>query len=239
MDHRSRAERREEQLQPPATEEQSFAILRSAYHACGHGGDVAPPLEIALQFYENQPYSRELFDAVNCYRKFLGPLRARSASDAKRKIELVMWHDPQRILDKCYSSQIQLALAAMPNSEWVRWHMLLRHYSLVMGPSPGKLWSQEAQRRLNAVPTQEFVTRLDEWFAFPEYDVVSITGTGSNVLGTLIWTATLVPDERVLKILRRIKFVRWKDAGSSTKLTSAPRLIETKGSSRHAAGGSN
>lgn len=222
---------------PPVTEEQSFAILRSAYHACGHGGDVAPPLEFALQFYENRPYSRELFDAVNCYRKVLGPLRARGASDAKRKIELLMWHDPQRILHKCYSSRIQLALREMSDSERIPWHVLLRHYSLVMGPSPGKPWFQEARRRLSSLTTEDFVARLDEWFAFPENDLVLITGTGSNVLRTLMWTAALVPDERVPKILRRIKFVHWKDTGSAAKLISALRLIETKGKSWHAASG--
>lgn len=215
------------QRKPPVTETHALAILRSAYHACGHGDDVSPPIEFALGVFENKPYSSELFAAVSCYREALRHVRASSAFNTKRRIELVLWHDPSRVLPKCHSRRIQLALAAMSERQRSAWQMLLRHQSLAMGPSPGQAWFREAQRRICAIEACDFVARLDEWFTFPTSEPVVITGTGSHILRTLMWAGSLVPDQRVPSILRRTKAVRWKGDGSA-KVIAALQWIESR-----------
>src|SRR5258708_11810277 len=41
------------------SEDEACAILKKAFHFCGHGGDVQPPLTLAERVFRGRPYSRE------------------------------------------------------------------------------------------------------------------------------------------------------------------------------------
>src|SRR5262249_29159199 len=110
-------------------EAQSLEILRKSYHLCGHGSDVEPPLALAERAFRNQPYSREYFDAVLAYRETLRPTRSSTASNVKRKLNWVLWHDPRSFDKKCCTYRIQLAIQTMKPDAAFHWQWLLRNYA--------------------------------------------------------------------------------------------------------------
>lgn len=131
-------------------------ILRRSYHRCGHGSDVEPPLTLAERAFRNQPYSIELFDAVRAYRDTLRISRSCRASNVKRKLGCVMWHDPRRIEKKCHTSRIQQAIRAMDAKSAFHWQWLLRNVSAGMQAAPGRVWMKEGEKRLAKIGEERF-----------------------------------------------------------------------------------
>jgi len=195
---------------PTASESEALAILSTAYHHCGHGSDVAPPLDLALSFYVNRLYSLELMDAASRYRDSLRKVRARATVNTRRRLLWIIWHDPRKIERACHTRKIQLALSAMDEARKLAWEMLFRHNSLSVASKPGKEWLRRAQELLAAIEPIEFVERLDEWFTFDEQTEVSVGYTGWAMLRTLIWCGYLTTDQRVLPILCRLRTAKWK-----------------------------
>jgi hypothetical protein len=193
-------------------EAEACAILRSAFHYCGHGDDVMPPIELAEKAFRNRPYSGELFDAARVYRERLGSLAAVRVQAARRRLDLLLWHDVTRPLRGCWTSRIQLAISAMSAQEALRWHLLLRNVSPGLWKSgQGKGWSEEAHRRLADLGGDTFLHRLDQWFVFGEQESIRLSVAGGDILRLLILYAGLVRQDRGLPILTRLTRVRWNE----------------------------
>lgn len=191
---------------------QATAILRRSFHRCGHGDDVEPPLEMAEAAFRNQPYTKELFDAVIAYHETLRPLRSSQAWNVKRKLGWVLWHDPRYKGKSCYTRQIQDDIHSMKKAEAFKWQWLLRNTTAAMGPKPGERWVKEARVRLTPVGAEEFHQKLDQWFTVDDEEP-PLSATGSCVLRLLIWYAML-DAYRNLPIVRRLEDVCWKDDAS-------------------------
>jgi hypothetical protein len=208
----------ESKLRP--TQDEAVAILRKSYHQCGHGSDVEPPLALAQRAFRNHPYSAALFDAVAVYYETLRPTRSTTASNVKRKLKWVLWHDARRVEKSCCTRHLQQAINAMPALQAFAWQWLLRNTAPGLNSSPGKAWLKEGKKRLSPIGEKEFLRRLDQWFTFPAAKT-TLSPAGSAMLRLLVWYASLVDVNRSLPILVRITRVSWVKRNPALKVVAA------------------
>jgi hypothetical protein len=214
---------------PAVSEAQALTILTVAHHYCGHGSDVNPPLDLALGFFKDRPYSFKLFDAASCYRDCLRKVRAIAALNTRRRLIWILWHDPRKIERTCHTRHIQIALREMSEPKRTNWEMLFRHSSLSLGAKSGKQWLQKSRELLERIGIDEFIERLNNWFTFPE-EAITVGNAGCAMMRTLIWCGLAANDERALPILRRLKKASWKksSAGARRKLYLALDWVEAR-----------
>ena len=197
----------------------ALTILRKSFHCCGHGGDVASPLELAEEAFHNLPYTEEFFDAVAAYRETLGGLRTVTAQNLKRKLDAILWHDARRVEKKCFTSHIQTAIHGMDSEERFAWQRMFRHSATGLHAAPGKAWVKEGKQRLSRVGDAKFLERLDAWFQFPEK--ATLSPAGSTMLRLLIWYGGLLDTEQSLPILARFATAHWIKAEPAQKVAAA------------------
>jgi hypothetical protein len=214
-------------IQPDRHE--AVEILRKSYHRCGHGSDVEPPLTLAERAFYDQPYSIELFDGVRVYRETLRISRSSHAANIKRKLGWISWHDPRRVEKKCHTKLIQQAIQRMDAETAFHWQWLLRNIGGGLQAAPGKIWIKDGRKRLAKIGEEEFHTRLDHWFTFPEGEV-KLSSAGSVTLRLLVWYGAMVDVERSLPILVRLVHARWsKDAPVGKVMSALAWVLRTQG----------
>jgi hypothetical protein len=201
-------------------EAEALEILRKSYHRCGHGSDVEPPLALADRAFRNRPYSQALFDAVGVYRETLLRTRSTTASNVKRKLNWVLWHDGRYIEKRCCTRRIQIAIHAMDPQIAFAWQWLLRNTAAGLNSAPGKAWVKEGKKRLSQIGEEEFLRRLDEWFKFHEEEP-ALSPAGSAILRLLVWYGSLIDVDRSHPLLVRIVHVHWAKPGPALKVISA------------------
>ena len=194
---------------PKVTEAEACSILRSAFHYCGHGGDVEPPVTLAEKAFAGERYTVELFDAVRAYQAALKGIRSVVANNVKRRLQWILWHDSRKIIRTCWMGRVQRSLAAMPDDRRFVWEWLLRNTSGSANGAPGETWLKEAEKRIAMIDHVEFLAFLDEWLVFPAGETIALSTTGSCVLRLLVWYAGLVDLQKSLPILVRLADVRW------------------------------
>jgi hypothetical protein len=175
---------------------------------------------LAERAFRDRPYSQPFFDAVLAYRETLRPTRSTSASNVKRKLNWVLWHDPRNIEKKCCTRRIQLAIQAMEPGAAFHWQWLLRNTAAGLNAAPGVAWSKEAKKRLARIGDQEFLRKLDEWFTFGDTET-HLSAPGSAMLRLLVWYASLVDVDRSLPMIVRIARVSWVKREPALKIISA------------------
>ncbi len=187
---------------------ESTEILRKSYHRCGHGSDVEPPLKFAEQAFQNQPYSKALFDSVFAYRETLRASRSSHAANIKRKLNWILWHDSRRMEKRCQTRQIQEAIHSMDSELAFDWQWLLRNTAAGLNSEPGKNWQKEGRKRLAEIGEDQFHSAIDSWFTFPQEEV-SLSAAGSAMLRLLVWYGALTDADRNLPVLVRLAHVSW------------------------------
>ena len=219
-------------IRPDRTE--ATEILRRSYHRCGHGSDIEPPLTLAQRAFRNQPYSNDLFDSVLEYRETLRSLRSSQAANVKCKLNWVLWHDSRRIEKRCHTRRIQQAIHAMDAEGAFRWEWLLRNTSAGLNAGPGKGWLKEGSKRLALVGAEQFYSKIDEWFTFPQEEV-NLSAAGSAMLRLLVWYGALADTERSLPVLVRLAHVCWNKRAPISKVMAALAwLLRNHGGSKFA-----
>jgi len=166
--------------------DQAAEILRRSFHRCGHGSDVEPPLTLAEQAFQNHPYSNDLFDSVLAYRETLRVSRSSHAANVKRKLSWILWHDRRRIEKSCHTRCIQRAICALEDRSGFHWQWLLRNTAAGLHSAPGKGWLKEGKKRVENIGVEQFHSKIDEWFRFPE-EQVQLSAAGSAMLRLLVW----------------------------------------------------
>ena len=172
---------------------ESTEILRKSYHQCGHGSDVEPPLTLAEQAFQNQPYSPALFDSVFAYRETLRSSRSMHAANVKRKLSWILWHDSRRGKNEeksCHTRQMQQAIHSMDSENAFHWQWLLRNTAAGLNSEPGKNWRTEGAKRLAKIGEEQFHSAIDSWFTFPQGDI-NLSAAGSAILRLLVWYGSL------------------------------------------------
>jgi hypothetical protein len=205
-------------IRPDQTE--ATEILRKAYHRCGHGSDVEPPVTLAEQAFQNQPYSQALFDSVIAYRETLRSSRSSHAANVKRKLSWILWHDSRRIEKSCETRRIQQAIQSMQPERAFHWQWLLRNTAAGLNSAPGKNWLKEGKERLAKIGEEQFHSTIDSWFTFPKEEI-KLSSAGSAMLRLLVWYAALADTERSLPVLVRLAHVSWNKRAPVGKVMAA------------------
>jgi hypothetical protein len=199
------------------TEEEALAILHKSFHRCGHGDDVAPPLNLAEQVFDRRPYTLGLFDAAAAYLQSLRGTKSIISHEVKRRLSWILWHDPRRIEKRCWTGRIQRDLHAIkPEQAW-GWQWLLRHPHGGKRSVTGKAWRKEGERRLALVGVDSFLTALDRWFQIPAEPIV-LKPAGSVMLQRLIVHAGLIEPAQSRPILLRLRQARWAQRAVAEKV---------------------
>jgi hypothetical protein len=210
-------------------------ILRRSYHRCGHGSDVEPPLTLAERAFRNQPYSNALFDSVLDYRETLRSSRSSQAANVKRKLNWILWHDSRRVEKSCHTRRIQKAIHSMENQNAFHWEWLLRNTAAGLNSAPGKYWLKEGSKRLAPIDREQFLSRIDDWFTFPQEEV-KLSAPGSAMLRLLVWYGVLADAERSLPVLVRLAHVSWDKRAPVGKVMAALAwTLRSHGGSKFAA----
>ena len=148
------AGRQTEAVPPGGTPDSGIAPRHSRF-----GSDQLQPIRIAEKALRVRPYPGDLFDAARAYRGTLEPLRSPAASRARRRLDLLLWHDVRQPSRGCWTRRIQRAVRAMNAKEAFAWQWLLRYGAVGMWKSgAGKSWAVEGKPRLALLGTVALVS---------------------------------------------------------------------------------
>lgn len=204
-------------------------LLKLSRHDCGHGEDVAPPLEIALTYAREHGLSPDLLAAV---RVFIGGLKGLSGikvQSVKRKAGLLLLledADPEDRL-RCWSDRFRTGLLRIPVSEQNHWRWLV----LQMNPndvySVPKTWVKPAKKFLADLGPEKALSQLREWWPDPgEQASWPIQTAGSHLLKYLVWLLEIAGKSRDNweagdELVRRLCTVDWKPRERAAKVLVA------------------
>jgi hypothetical protein len=212
------------------TQAEALTILHVAFHGCGHGQDVAPPVDLALSHFQSKPYSRDLFDALRAYRTGLGPSYT-VAQVLKGRLDLILWQDLDTPLanSACWTSRIRAAVRQMEPGEQARWRALFQAMRFNFQTGLPKAWERSARSALAGVTNERFCVRMGEWLkAETEPGQPQLSGSGSHVLKNLIWYATLVDSPQLDIGLTRLTSIPWKKPELAEKLKGALKFLKER-----------
>jgi hypothetical protein len=169
------------------TEQESLAILRTAYHTCAHGSDVRPPVDLALRHFRRNPYSQEFFEALRCYRATLGQSPPTRAQELKGRIDLILWQDVAGPWKSCWTTRIRAGVLKMPPERRKRWTDLFQRFYFTYRSSLPDKPASLLDLSLGQLTVDEFSREICKWVAEPPSK--ALTGTGCHVVKNLIWCA--------------------------------------------------
>jgi len=171
---------------------------------------------------------------VNAYRETLRSVRSVAAQNTKRKLEWISWHDSRHSLQHCWTARMRSDIGTMAHKEAFHWQWLLRNTAGGLNAGPGKAWLKEAKKRLTPIGEEDFLQKLDAWFAFPPGQAVRLSPAGSCALRLLVWYGSMVDAERSLPVLVRIAHAEWQKREPAQKIVSALAwLLRTRGDQRY------
>ena len=192
-------------------EEDVCALLRSSRHDCGHGADVTPPLDIAVQWACENGVTDEWLRAVRVFVESLTGLTSIQANTLKKRAGLLLLLDASSdATARCWSERFRAGLGAVPARERQAWQRLVLHMGTAMGTRPPKGFPAEARRFLDEVGASTCHQRLQAWLPEPAEGAAWRLGTaGSYLLKNLVWllgemsrTHAPLADELVARITR-------------------------------------
>ena len=200
-------------------ESQSFEILCTAYHYCGHGEDVAPPLDFALRHFRHRLYSHEFFDALRVYRECLAHTRHTATQRIKATIDLILWQDLRTPNDACWSATIRFGLRGLEDPVLAQWKWLFHGFCYSTVPAPPKRW--QVTRALHEIGRDRCSATLVAWLGAPPMGRPIMTSTGSVVFKNLAWLASLLECDEFDGTLHEILFLPWKKTQPLDKIAIA------------------
>jgi hypothetical protein len=205
------------------TEEQVLAILKTAFHTCGHGSDVAPPVTLALKHFEGRPYTPAFFDAIRTYREALTSARGVSTQVLKGRLELVLWQDlsDSKFHRTCWTSALRAELHALSPEARRPWLDLFQLFRRLDPVEPPKNWRDSVEPALENLTPGEFSRRFQSWIDAPVTNPPQLSTPGGHALKNLVWCAVLVDDPALDEALLRLLDLPWKNKAQVDKVAGA------------------
>ncbi len=196
--------------------EEACAILRTAYHTCGHGTDVKPPLELALAHFRGTPYTNELFASLRAYRESLRHSRGVVAQDVKGKIGVILWQDlrPSHEWSRCVTSAIRESMCGMPKAERSRWLALSQSFRHTVAVEPPKKWDPPR--------IEDFAERMKACLGSALTGAgLGLTAAGSHILKNLVWCSIGCDDPELDAKWTELLFAFPSDTMTHDKIAAA------------------
>jgi hypothetical protein len=190
------------------SEQESFAILRTAYHTCAHGDDVRPPVDLALRHFARKPYSPELFEALHAYRATLSHSRPSATQSIKARIDFILWQDLAAPWKPCWTTRIRDGVQKMGSAQRNAWAALFQSFVYTDRLHLPEKYQRQLERAFSQLLPSAFSREVRKWIAEPPSRM--LTSTGSHVLKNLIWCAVLAADADLDAALTTLVEQRWK-----------------------------
>jgi hypothetical protein len=211
-------------------------ILRLSQHRCGHGSDVTPPFEIALDYARDNDLTSELLAALKTFLSNLKSVGSSQASHLKRKAGLLLVLDerPGRRTKRCWSDRFRAGLLHLPAEEQSRWRGLVLHMKINDLPVMPEAWRPQAATFLADLGPELVLARLSSWWPDPDVSKIWPLQTGgSHLLKHFIWLLALMPQGRDLwrtddqllpkctALVCRLSFLDWNPRQQGQKVVIA------------------
>lgn len=174
----------------PFEERDVCALLATSRHACGHGSDVSPPLDIAQSWMQRNGYSEPIMKAT---REFIGSLSgvgSAQANFAKRRSAIMLLADPSEAEgnEGGWSKHFRAVLRAMTANERAEWQRLIFNMKANDIYTRPAVWKKHAQRLLSGLGHAVTLEQVQRWLSITDDPAFTTVRTGgSHVLKHLVW----------------------------------------------------
>src|SRR5262249_9208644 len=132
-------------------------ILESTRHDCGHGGDVAPPFDLALAYARKHHLSPKLLESIKLYLDRMKRLQSRQVNDVKRKAELLFTLDATAGRKPCWSERFREGLADLPQFEQNGWRAMVVQMEAVEFGRNQKPWKAKAPQIIESLGAEQIL----------------------------------------------------------------------------------
>jgi hypothetical protein len=204
-------------------------ILCLSKHGCGHGTDVAAPVNLAVAFMSNNDVSSSLLLALATYVDGLKGVGSVQAQNVKRRASILYLLDRDDVLQHnrklVWSRQFTNDLVGMDDNERRAWQSLVLSFKLNDRSELPNTWRQVAQSFAGQLGASKMVSRIAGWW--PEKNAVCRLDAGaSHLLKHFIWLLEAVDDVSVHKptcheLVCSLSTVEWKPKQPAANVVSS------------------
>ena len=197
------------------TEPQLRAVLDAATPLLGR---IAPygPVERVTEYLKKNDLTAELGRSLRAFQAALCEEMSESQASMqslRQTLHMLLWMDEWEPLDptRCWSECIRRDFRQMSGDCRLKWRAVLKH---LRGNAPVRMpksWANEAQPLLAAVGAEDFLGRIEDWFApFRSGQPLPLSVPGSHVLKCMIWYCAVSDDERVKACALWLMDAKWR-----------------------------
>lgn len=216
----------------PYSEDDVRQILRLSRHTCGHGSDVTPPFDIAVEYARANGLTAELLSALREFVDGLKGVGSAQVTHLKRKGGLLFVLDAESTgtKKKCWSDCFRTGLLLLPPDEQAKWRQLVLNMTVNDVYVLPKVWRREAIKFVQALGPERIVQCLSAWWPDPTVSIVwPIQTGGSHLLKYFVWllsvTATMSQLEpHCVELVCRLSELDWKPRERAQKVMIAAAL---------------
>jgi hypothetical protein len=211
------------------SEDDICQILRLSRHTCGHGSDVTPPFDIAVEYARANGISVGLFSALRDFMDGLKSVGSAQVTHLKRKGGLLFVLDAESngTRKSCWSDRFRAGLSSLAGEEQARWRQLVLNMTVNDVYEMPKVWRREAAGFVAKVRPEVVVQRLSAWWPDPKVSAVwPIQTGGSHLLKYFVWllsvtTAMTELEPTCVELVRRLSELDWKPRERAQKVMIA------------------
>lgn len=196
----------------PLTEAQLCEMLASSSHTCGHGVDTRGVFDLAHRHQQKHGYSPALGAAI---RDYVGriPGGAATVQALQRSAALLGvldtdMGDVTRATSQWWINQVRASLTQIGGGERQAWERLVLSMSVSEHMVRPRKWDKVAVPFIDGVGADLVVARLRSWW--PRPPVVSLQGSGAQLLKHFIWMLDLLPRAEGEPLVCSLAAIEWK-----------------------------
>jgi hypothetical protein len=184
----------------PRTETDIYALLHASRHDCGHGEDVTPPFQLALDWARGHGLTPAWLAAVREFVDRLAPLKSAKASSIKTKARLLLLLDTeQKATGRGWSESFRRRFAELPASERAAWARLFPYMSTAPGHRLPKDFDHGVQMLTHLLGAAQVIARLDQWLPQPTpQSACRLDTSGTFLLKNLLWLLLVLSQDPAL-----------------------------------------
>ncbi|HET6893311.1 MAG TPA: hypothetical protein VFH31_19580 [Pyrinomonadaceae bacterium] len=213
----------------PYSEEDICQILRLSRHTCGHGSDVTPPFDIAVDYARANGVTVELFSALKDFVNGLKGVRSSKVTHLKRKGGLLFVLDSESTGTRksCWSDRFRTDLLTLAPKEQPKWRQLVLNMTVNDVYVLPKVWRHEATKFVQDLGPPLVVERLSTWWPDPKVKIIwPIQTGGSHLLKYFVWLLSVAGamselEPKCIELVCRLSELDWKPRERAQKVMIA------------------
>jgi hypothetical protein len=213
----------------PYSEDDVCQILRLSRHTCGHGSDVTPPFDIAVEYARANGLTAELLSALREFMAGLKGVGSAQVTHLKRKGGLLFVLDAESTgtRKKCWSDRFRDGLLMLPPDEQAKWRRLVLNMTVNDVYVVPKVWRRNATKFVQELSPERVVQRLSAWWPDPTVSIVwPIQTGGSHLLKYFVWLLSITAtaselEPQCIELVCRLSELDWKPRERAQKVMIA------------------